>query len=62
MSDLQLTLTQAERDWLVGLFENLLKEKRIEEHRTRTPTFRERVLQEEDMIKSILGKLGQPAA
>jgi hypothetical protein len=62
MADLQLTVTQAERDWLVGLLDTLLKEKRVEEHRTRTPAYREHVLHEEDTIKGLLHKLGQPGA
>ena len=37
-----------------------LKDTRIEEHRTRTPSYREFVLRQEDMIVAILRKLGRP--
>jgi site-specific DNA-methyltransferase (adenine-specific) len=61
MADAQLTLTTEERQYLVGLLETTLKEVRVEEHRTRTPSYREHVVHQEDLIKSVLGKLGQPA-
>jgi len=61
MPDLQLKLTTEERQYLVSLLEMVLKEKRLEEHRTRTPSYREGVIQEETVIGSLLGKLGQPA-
>ena len=61
MADLQLTLTAEEREYLLNLLEIMLKEKRIEEHRTRTPTYRkEVVLPEEDLIASLMSKLGRP--
>jgi hypothetical protein len=44
----------------VGLLENTLKETRVEEHRTRTPSYREHILRQEDLIVSLLRKLGQP--
>ena len=61
MADTQLTLTTQERECLVSLLESALKQARVEEHRTRAPTYRERVLQEEQAIVSVLGKLGRPA-
>ena len=61
MADTQLTLTAEEREYLVSLLENVLKETRVEEHRTRTPSFREHVLHREELIASLLGKLGKPA-
>jgi hypothetical protein len=60
MAELQLTLTDEERAYLVGLLENTLKETRVEEHRTRTPSYREHILRQEDLIVSLLRKLGQP--
>jgi hypothetical protein len=60
MSDIQLSLTQAERECLVGILERVLKETRIEEHRTRAPTYREHVVDQEQLILSVLTKLGQP--
>ena len=60
MTDLQLTLTNPERECLVEMLERALKEKRVEEHRTRAPAYREHVTQREDLIVSLLSKLGQP--
>ena len=60
MADTQMTLTAEEREYLVSLLENVLKETRVEEHRTRTPSFREHVLHREELIASLLGKLGKP--
>ena len=59
MSDLQLTLTAEEREYLLGLLESTLKNTRVEEHRTRTPSYREHVIHREDLIVGLLGKLGQ---
>ena len=61
MAESQLTLTAPEREYLVGLLETVLKEKRVEEHRTRTLSYRQYVVQEEDLIRALLGKLAQPA-
>lgn len=61
MAELQLTLTSEEREYLGNLLETVLKETRVEEHRTRAPAYREHVLQKENVIIGLLGKLGQPA-
>lgn len=61
MSDTQLTLTAEERQFLVELLETELKETRVEEHRTRTPSFRELVVHREDIIQALLRKLGGPS-
>jgi hypothetical protein len=60
MAELQLTLTSDERDYLVNLLETTLKEARIEEHRTRAPSYREHVIEQENLVVSLLGKLGKP--
>jgi hypothetical protein len=60
MTDLQLTLTNPERECLVEMLERALKETRVEEHRTRAPAYREHVVEREDLIVSLLSKLGQP--
>jgi hypothetical protein len=62
MGDTQLTLTAQERQQLTELLEEVLKETKIEEHRTRAPSFREIVLQKEQAIASVLRKLGKPTA
>lgn len=61
MNESSLTLTTDEREFLVGLLEITLKNARIEEHRTRTPTYREHVLHNEEIISGLLKKLGQSA-
>ena len=62
MAEVQLTLSAEERDYLVNLLENTLKETRVEEHRTRKPSYRQHVLHQEELITSLLRKLGQPPA
>ncbi len=53
-----LALSAAERSFLVQTLESALKNHRVEEHRTRTPTYREQVLEEEKLIEQLLIKLG----
>ncbi|MCI0377233.1 MAG: hypothetical protein L0215_06495 [Gemmataceae bacterium] len=62
MTELQLSLTGEERAYLTNLLETVLKEARVEEHRTRTPSYRELILRDEKLIQSLLSKLGKPAA
>ena len=57
MIETQLSLTGEECQFLVSLLERTLKESSIEEHRTRTPLYREHVLQEENVIRGLLTKL-----
>ncbi len=59
MSELPLTLTGEERQFLTGLLEIALREKLVEKHRSRKPTYRE-WLQQEHLIESILRKLRFP--
>ena len=60
MAETQLSLTAEERTCLVRILETTLKNHRIEEHRTRTPTYREGILREEELLSQLLTKLGQP--
>jgi hypothetical protein len=62
MTDTQVMLTNEEREQLAELLQDALKETTVEEHRTRTPTFREIVLRKERTIASVLAKLGKPTA
>jgi hypothetical protein len=62
MTDCQLTLNDVERGYLVEILERALKEAQIEEHRTRTPSYREHVLHDEELIAGLLAKLGHRAA
>jgi len=57
MPDSSLTLTGEERDYLVDVLQSLLKDTRVEEHRTRTPSYREFVLNQESLIEGLLSKL-----
>jgi hypothetical protein len=59
MSDLQVTLTADERQCLVDVLKRALKSQRIEEHRTRTPLYRENVIREEKLLGNVLTKLGE---
>jgi hypothetical protein len=58
MAESSLTLTGEERDYLVKMLEGTLKDTRIEEHRTRMPSYREFVLNEEQILEGLLKKLG----
>ena len=60
MAEMQLTLSHEERECLVQMLQTALKEHRVEEHRTRAPSFREKILQEEKLLEQMLTKLGQP--
>jgi len=60
MTDLQLGLSAEEQEYLADLLETELKETRVEEHRTRKPSYRERVVRQEAIIESLLNKLGRP--
>ena len=57
-----ITLTAEERQCLVDFLETTLKGMRVEEHRTRTPTYREHVLQQEELLGGVLKKLRQQPA
>ena len=60
MTEIQFSLTIQEGEFLANLLEAVLKDRRVEEHRTRTPTYRQNILHDEDIIRSLLGKLGHP--
>ena len=59
MGELQLTLSDEERQFLQGLLENVLKEALVEEHRTRKLSYRKHVVDQEKTISAILSKLGK---
>jgi hypothetical protein len=52
-----LTLTAEEREQLLLLLEQALKEARIEEHRTDAPGFRHKVQHQEEILQRLVGKL-----
>jgi hypothetical protein len=59
MAEMQLTLTTEEREFLAGLLEIVLNDTLVEEHRTRTPTYRAHVIHQEILINGLLSKLGK---
>jgi hypothetical protein len=61
MADLPLELAAEERDYLANVLETLLKQKMIEEHRTRSLSYRPIVAHEEELIRRLLEKLGKKA-
>jgi hypothetical protein len=61
MPDTQLALSTEEKTFLVDFLQAVLRDTRIEEHRTRTPSFREHIVQKEHMVEGLLTKLGQSA-
>jgi len=60
MIETHTAFTAEEREFLVALLEAVLKDTLVEEHRTRTLTYREHVLHNEDLIRGILMKLAGP--
>jgi hypothetical protein len=58
MTELSLTLSEEERRFLVGLLDVVRKDTLLEEHRTRTPSYREHILHREQLIDNLLHKLG----
>jgi hypothetical protein len=60
MAEYQLTLSTEERDFLADLLEKMLKDTRVEEHRTRSPSYRELIVKQENLITAILAKVGRP--
>jgi hypothetical protein len=57
MDPLQLTMSAEERECLLQLLEQTLKDTKIEEHRTRTLSYREQVVRQEDLLQSLLNKV-----
>ena len=60
MGEFELGLSAEERDYLRGLLQQVLKDALVEEHRTRTLSYRKYVVNQEKMLNQILGKLGVP--
>jgi hypothetical protein len=59
MTDVQLNLTEEERQFLIELLQESLKEIEIEEHRTKTFGYRKLILNQEVMIQRLLDRLRQ---
>jgi hypothetical protein len=60
MAELQVMLNDEERQYLTDLLERTLKETRVEEHRTRSPRYRENVIREEMLMVELLKKIQPP--
>jgi hypothetical protein len=60
MTELQTALTPEERQYLLALLERTLKDVRVEEHRTRTLTYREHVLHQAALLEGLLEKFRLP--
>lgn len=57
MADFTMAVTADERQFLLDLLEASLKNLRVEEHRTRAPSFREHIIKQEAALESLLKKL-----
>lgn len=57
MADQQVTLSAEEQEFLISLLESELKETKVEEHRTKSLSYRERVIHREDLMTALLTKL-----
>lgn len=51
-----ITISEEERMELVRILEANLKESRVEAHRTHTPDYRERVLDEQALLRGLLDR------
>lgn len=57
MSQLELSVTPEEKDFLIQQLQHVLDAKRVEVHRTEAHLFREAVEQEVGLIEGLLKKL-----
>jgi hypothetical protein len=57
MADFTLTLNEVERAELTLLVEIALKDTRVEVHHTHTPGYREKVEEEEKVLRNLLNRL-----
>lgn len=52
-------ITEEERAELIRMLEQVLRENRVEVHRTHTPDYRERVMGEATLLRGLLEKFQQ---
>jgi hypothetical protein len=57
MNDIQVRISEEEREFLASLLETAMKETRVEEHRTRKISYREHILHKERLLAGLLSKL-----
>ena len=60
VTEMQIQFTSEERKFLCDLLQNMLKNTQVEEHRTRTPSYRKHIVHEEELIRAVLDKLQEP--
>lgn len=60
MPDYRISLTEEEKDTLKSLLRTELDDSRVEVHHTITPTFRDQVKRQEELIRGLLSKLESP--
>jgi hypothetical protein len=61
VDETQLNLSAEERTLLIGFLASALKGVQVEEHRTRTPSYRTHVTHEKELIAGLLNKLDKSA-
>lgn len=59
MGEMQLSLTEDERGFLVDFLTHTLRDVEVEEHRTRNQSYRQRITHEKEMISRVLEKLAE---
>jgi hypothetical protein len=59
MPDIQLTLSEDERQYLLQFLNDQVGDTRVEVRRTDSPKFRDRVLAEEQLLQGLIAKLQQ---
>ena len=57
-----LTFDKMEKDELLQLLDTALGDVRVEVHRTHTPSYRDRVLQREKLLKGLIAKFGHESS
>ena len=62
MTETQLLLNAEEKDLLVKLLEHEISKRLVEEHRTRTPAYREHIQHDEAVLQGLLTKLNEAPA
>jgi hypothetical protein len=61
MNEIHLSLNAEERELLGKLLEREISQRLIEEHRTRTPSYREYIEHDESVLRGVLAKLNDAA-
>ncbi len=57
MAEHHVLLTQAEKEYLLRILQTAFGETRVEAHRTHSPNYRQTVLAEEELLRSLISKL-----